>query len=102
MFNYIKTTFNYIKRLYDCIKSLGVKNGIRYWRIGNECMNDPEYYREFVKNTEAYALERQKRARKSGEEKDRLEAEVWTDWARVLRGHFEHFVKKNGIKFNDH
>jgi hypothetical protein len=69
---------HWLIRLVQCVRSLGLRNGLRYWRLQNAAINDPNVALFWAHE----ARRRAKKLRKSGQVS---EAEAFEKWAKGLK-----------------
>lgn len=70
--------------LYICIKNLGLKNGVKYWRLCKRAEKDPDFVLDWAERCESAAEQT-----KNEEEKKMLK-----NWARTLRVCHEDYLNK--------
>lgn len=76
-------------RLYNCIKTLGLENGFRYWKIQNQIIEDPEYSLVWAENCESKA--------DKVKNEDPEFAKVLRSWSEELRKQYQEWEKRNNI-----
>lgn len=78
---------NTVMRLITCIRALGLRNGLRYWRIQNACIRRPERALEWADNCE----EEGNRSYVRGDLKGAL---VMWGWAEGVRASHYAYVER--------
>lgn len=71
-----------MRRLFRCIRALGLSQGLKYWRIENACIREPDRVIKWAENCEREVARCAARGDFHG-------ALMFSGWARELRiAHF--------------
>lgn len=76
-----------MKRLIQCIRALGLSRGLKYWRIENACILDPQRVIEWAEQCEREATRCAVRGDMHG-------WNMMCDWAAELRASHRAYVKR--------